>query len=128
MSHPTILVADDDAVSMFLLRQCLAGAGFRVVCAENGREALLLMRQESPALVILDVMMPVMEGMEVLRHAKADAKLRLTPVIMLTSRHQDSDILDALKVGAADYLVKPFDPSELLARVARAIGEQRCVA
>jgi DNA-binding response OmpR family regulator len=83
------------------------------------------MSTESPALVILDVMMPVMDGLEVLRHAKADAALAAIPVIVVTSREQDSDILEALKLGAADYLVKPFEPTELLTRVARIIEQRR---
>ena len=73
-------------------------------------------------------MMPVMDGLEVLRHAKADASLARIPVILVTSREQDADILDAVKLGAADYLVKPFTKSELLSRVARIIAEQRRAA
>jgi DNA-binding response OmpR family regulator len=128
MTTPTVLIADDDAVSMYLLRHCLTTAGFRVCCALDGREALAMMKDESPALVILDVMMPVMDGLEVLRHAKASAELVAIPVIVVTSREQDSDILEALKLGAADYLVKPFMPTELLTRVARIIVEQRRAA
>ena len=128
MARPTVLIADDDAVSMYLLRHCLTSAGFDVRCADDGREALRLMREEPPALVILDVMMPVMDGLELLRHAKADPKLAAVPVVVVTSREQDSDILEALKLGAADYLVKPFMPTELLARVARIIVEQRRAA
>jgi DNA-binding response OmpR family regulator len=128
MATPTVLIADDDAVSMYLLRHCLTSAGFRVCCARDGREALALMKDESPALVILDVMMPVMDGLEVLRHAKASETLAAIPVIVVTSREQDSDILEAIKLGAADYLVKPFMPTELLARVARIIVEQRRAA
>jgi DNA-binding response OmpR family regulator len=128
MATPTVLIADDDAVSMYLLRHCLTSAGFRVCCALDGREALALMKDESPALVILDVMMPVMDGLEVLRHAKASQALAAIPVIVVTSREQDSDILEAIKLGAADYLVKPFMPTELLARVARIIVEQRRAA
>jgi DNA-binding response OmpR family regulator len=128
MATPSVLIADDDAVSMYLLRHCLTSAGFRVCCAHDGREALAMMKDESPALVILDVMMPVMDGLEVLRHAKASPELAAIPVIVVTSREQDSDILEALKLGAADYLVKPFMPTELLARVARIIVEQRRAA
>lgn len=128
MQAPTVLIADDDAVSVHLLRHCLTSAGFRVVTASDGREALALMQSEPVTLAILDVMMPVMDGLEVLRHAKADAELRDIPVMLLTSREQDSDILDAVKLGVADYLVKPFEPSEFLARVAHIIAEQRSVA
>ena len=125
MATPTVLIADDHAVSTYLLSHCLTSAGFRVCTAQDGREALQLMSTESPALVILDVMMPVMDGLEVLRHAKADAALAAIPVIVVTSREQDSDILEALKLGAADYLVKPFEPTELLTRVARIIEQRR---
>jgi CheY-like chemotaxis protein len=125
MATPTVLIADDDAVSMYLLRHCLTSAGFRVCCALDGREALAMMKDESPALVILDVMMPVMDGLEVLRHAKASPDLAAIPVIVVTSREQDSDILEAVKLGAADYLVKPFMPTELLTRVARIIEQRR---
>jgi CheY-like chemotaxis protein len=125
MATPTVLIADDDAVSMYLLRHCLTSAGFRVCCALDGREALAMMKDESPALVILDVMMPVMDGLEVLRHAKASPELAAIPVIVVTSREQDSDILEAVKLGAADYLVKPFMPTELLTRVARIIEQRR---
>jgi len=128
MARPTVLIADDDAVSMYLLRHCLTTAGFDVLCAHDGREALRLMGQDNPALVILDVMMPVMDGLELLRHAKANPDLAAIPVMIVTSREQDSDILEALKLGAAGYLVKPFMPTELLAQVARIIVEQRRAA
>ena len=128
MRAPTVLIEDDDPVSAHLLRHCMTSAGFRVVCASEGREALALMEAETPELVILDVMMPVMDGIEVLRRAKADERLSTIPVIVVTSREQDSDILEAIKLGATDYLVKPFMPTELLSRVARIVAERRRVA
>jgi DNA-binding response OmpR family regulator len=128
MHAPTVLIADDDPVSAHLLRHCLTSAGFRVVCATEGREALALMESESPVLMILDVMMPVMDGIEVLRRAKADERLASIPVIMVTSREQNADVLEAIKLGATDYLVKPFMPTELLSRVARIVAERRRVA
>jgi CheY-like chemotaxis protein len=128
MQPPTVLIADDDAVSVYLMRHCLTNAGFRVSVALDGREALALMGQESPEVVILDVMMPVMDGLEVLRRAKADPTLRAIPVIMVTSREQDADILEAVKIGAADYVVKPFVTTEFLARVAHIIAERRRAA
>jgi DNA-binding response OmpR family regulator len=128
MQAVTVVIADDDAVSMYLLRHCLTTAGFRVVSAHDGREALSLMETEDPELAILDVMMPVMDGLEVLRRAKANPALKAIPIIMVTSRAQDADILDAVKIGAADYLVKPFMPTELLARAARVIAERRRAA
>ena len=128
MPPPTVLIADDDAVSVYLLKHCLTNAGFAVCCALDGRQALALMAREAPDLVILDVMMPVMDGLEVLRRAKADPALRGIPVIMVTSREQDTDILEAVKIGAADYVVKPFVPTEFMARVARIIAARRQAA
>ena len=128
MQTPTVLIADDDAVSTHLLRHCLGRAGFHVVCAQDGRETLELMQSQSPELVILDVMMPVMDGLEVLHRAKADPALCAIPIIMVSSREQDADILDAARLGAADYLVKPFKPTEFLARVARILAERRRAA
>ena len=128
MPAPTVVIADDDAVSMHLLRHCLEKAGFRVVCAHDGREALSMMETQAPALLITDVMMPVMDGLEMLRRAKADPVLSRIPVILVTSREQDADILDAAKLGAADYLVKPFMPTELLTMVARILARRRSAA
>ena len=124
----TVLIADDDPVSLCVLHHCLAAAGYDVFTAENGRTALASMAENTPDLVVLDVMMPVMDGLETLRRAKADAKLKSIPVIMVTSREQDTDIVGALQLGAADYLVKPFMPAELAARVARIVAERRQVA
>jgi DNA-binding response OmpR family regulator len=128
MEAPTILIADDHAVCMQLLRACLTSSGYRVLCAQDGREALTLMETERPQLVILDVMMPVMDGMEVLRRAKDDPSLAKIPAIMVTSREQQADILDAVKLGAADYMIKPFVPTELLARVTRIISDRKSAA
>ncbi|MBV9993835.1 MAG: response regulator [Caulobacteraceae bacterium] len=128
MQPPAVIIADDHPVSMHLLQHCLSSAGFRVLPATDGRQALELMAAVSPEFVILDVMMPVMDGLEVVRRAKADERLRDIPVIMVTSREEDSDILEAMKLGAADYLVKPFSPTEFLARVARLLEARRSAA
>lgn len=125
MNVPTILVADDDLVSSHLLRHCLASAGFRVLCAHDGGEAIALMASEQPMLVVLDVMMPVMDGMEVMQRARADERLKDIPVIIVTSRAEDADILGALKLGAVDYLVKPFKPTDFLQRIERILSDQR---
>jgi len=128
MAAPTALIADDDVVSTHLLRHCLSSAGFRVLCAPDGRAAIAMMEAEAPRLVVLDVMMPVMDGLEVMRRAQADERLRKIPVIMVTSREQDADILEAVKLGAADYVVKPFVPADFLARVARVLSDNRRAA
>jgi DNA-binding response OmpR family regulator len=128
MQPPTVLIADDDPVSLCVLHHCLNSAGFSVITAQDGRDVLALMEREAPDLVVLDVMMPVMDGMEALRRAKADQKLRQIPILMVTSREQDADIVSALNLGAADYLVKPFMPAELAARAVRIVAERRRAA
>jgi CheY-like chemotaxis protein len=128
MTIPAVLVADDDAVSMCILHHCLSAAGFNVLRATDGREMLRIMAEEHPDLVISDVMMPVMDGIEALRRAKSDPALRDIPIIMVTSREHDTDIVAALTLGAADYLVKPFIPNELSARVARLLAERQKAA
>ena len=128
MQPPTVLIADDDPVSQCVLQHCLASAGFSTISAQDGREVLAMMDREKPDLVVLDVMMPIMDGIEALRRAKADNELRSIPIIMVTSREQDTDIVGALNLGAADYLVKPFMPTELAARAIRIVTERRKAA
>ena len=117
--YPTILVADDDELLRELLVYKLSGRGYHVITAEDGETALRLIREALPQLVVLDAMMPVRDGFDVLREIKGDPKTSGVSVIMLTARKLESDIVSALDLGAADYLVKPFNPQELLARIAR---------
>jgi DNA-binding response OmpR family regulator len=120
-----ILVADHDALLRELLEYKLSARGYDVLTAEDGEGALALIRAERPDLVVLDAMMPVRDGFDVLRQMKLDAEVADIPVVMLTARKQESDIVGALDLGAADYLVKPFNPEELLARIARIIAMNR---
>ena len=110
----TVLVVDDEERLTSLVKTYLEQAGFRAVAARNGREALFLARQERPDLIILDVMMPEMDGLEFMRQHR---KERETPIIMLTARIDDADKLVGLELGADDYVTKPFSPRELIARV-----------
>jgi two-component system alkaline phosphatase synthesis response regulator PhoP len=110
----TILIADDEASIRDLARLYLEKEGFRVQAAENGAQALALARSGSPALLVLDLMMPEMDGWEVCRRLRAEGNL---PILMLTARDQDIDKIVALEMGADDYLTKPFNPRELVARV-----------
>ena len=114
-----VVVADDDALLRSLVEFKLKGRGYRVLTASDGDEALRLVQTHRPGLVVLDAMMPGMDGVEVLRRIKADADLAGTPVVMLTARKLESDIVGALQLGASDYLVKPFIPEELAMRIAR---------
>jgi len=113
----TVLVVDDEERVRSLLKAYLAQQGFRVVTAGDGREALEVARRENPGLILLDVMMPEMDGIEFLHlHRKENA----TPVILLTARIEESDKVVGLELGADDYVTKPFSPRELVAR-ARAV-------
>lgn len=115
----TVLVADDEPLLTELLEYRLAARNYRPVVAHDGREALSRLEECQPDAVVLDAMMPVHDGFEVLRRIRASNKHAAIPVIMLTARRGEKDILEALEIGANDYLVKPFMPEELLARLAR---------
>jgi DNA-binding response OmpR family regulator len=119
MSAYRILIADDDPFLRELLTHKLAAAGYSVVAARNGGEALDLCQYPLPDLVVLDAMMPVADGFEVLRRLKAAPETSELPVIMLTALRREEDVVGALKLGAADYLVKPFIPDELVVRIGR---------
>ncbi|MBP9501117.1 MAG: response regulator transcription factor [Candidatus Promineofilum sp.] len=110
----TILVADDEASIRDLARLYLEKEGFQVRMAVNGAEALAQAESDSPALLVLDLMMPEMDGWEVCRRLRARSDL---PILILTARDQDIDKIVALEMGADDYLTKPFNPRELVARV-----------
>jgi DNA-binding response OmpR family regulator len=110
-----ILVVDDEPAIVRLLRATLQVDGYAVVAADRGEQALPLLENERPDLVILDLMMPGMDGFETLRRIRSRSKV---PVIMLTARASDADTLKGLQGGADDYVTKPFNPDELAARVA----------
>lgn len=110
----TILVVDDDAAIRRMLKVNLEQEGFRIVTANNGREALFVLREEKPDLIILDLMMPEMGGYEFMRAYSQEAD---TPVIMLTAKIEETDKVLGLEFGADDYLTKPFSMRELIARI-----------
>ncbi len=110
----TILVVDDKANMRTLVREYLTTEGFRVVTADNGRSALFVARQEKPDLVLLDIMMPQMDGYEFIRVYR---KEKNTPIILLTAKLEEADKVLGLELGADDYLTKPFSMRELTARV-----------
>ncbi len=120
-----ILVCDDDELLTELLQFRLEAKGFDVTVAGDGREALNSIRLAQPDAVVLDAMMPGIDGLEVLRQLREDAVTRDIPVIMLTARKGERDIVDALRLGASDYLSKPFIPDELSARLVRLLTANR---
>jgi len=114
MSSQTILVVDDEPQIVRLVRAYLEEAGFRVVTAYDGEEALAAVRRERPDLVVLDILMPKVDGLEFTRRVRRD---RDVPIIMLTARAEETDRIVGLELGADDYVTKPFSPRELVARV-----------
>ena len=117
-----ILVADDDPLSIKLLNFRLRSVGHEVISAVSGGEALGIAMREKPDLVLLDIMMPVMNGFQVLRKLKLQEETKNIPVIMLTSKVQEKDVVFGLEAGAEDYITKPFSFAELNARVNRALA------
>jgi DNA-binding response OmpR family regulator len=112
-----ILLAEDEHHIAEMITFKLTNGGHQVVRARDGEEAVLLAGSENPDLIMLDEMMPVLGGFEVLRRLKADAVLRSVPVIMVTAKGQERDVVNGLREGATDYIVKPFSLKELAARV-----------
>jgi len=121
MTH-RILVVDDEVQIVRVLRGYLEKAGFAVLTANDGREGLRLARQERPDLVILDLMLPGMDGLDVCRALRKDSEL---PIIMLTARVEETDRLIGLELGADDYVTKPFSPREVVARVRAVLRRTR---
>lgn len=118
-----IVLAEDEPQIARLIEFKLKKEGYSVTWKENGEEALKAIKEDKPDLILLDIMMPVMDGYEVLRRVKEDENLRSIPVIMLTARAQEKDVVKGIDMGAEDYITKPFHPAELLARVKRILGK-----
>jgi len=114
---PKILVVDDNADNVELLAKRLKALGYSTCEAYDGEQALVRVAEEDPDLIILDVMMPKLDGFEVCRRLKTDERTRTIPVIMLTAKREVPDKIRGLDTGADDYVTKPFNPQELMARV-----------
>lgn len=117
MIQGRILVVDDDKEVVRLMRAYLEDSGFEVLAAYDGEGALHSIRRERPDLVLLDLMLPDRDGWDVTRTIRADAGLQHTPIIMLTARVDDTDKIVGLEIGADDYVTKPYNPREVVARV-----------
>lgn len=125
MANPTVLVIDDERDLVELVRYNLEKEHFDTILAYDGSSALAIAQAHRPDLVILDLMMPGMSGLEVCRSLRGDARTSEVPIIMLTARATETDRIVGLEMGADDYLVKPFSPRELVARV-RAVLRRSC--
>ena len=122
MKKGKILVVDDEVYILHILDFSLGAEGFEVVSANNGELAIEKAKQENPDLIVLDVMMPVLDGYETCRRLKADGDTKDIPVILLTAKGRDVDKRLGFEVGAVDYIIKPFSPSRLIERIEEIIG------
>ena len=120
---PTVLIVDDEPAILELVRFTLEDDQVRVLEASDGRAALDIARAERPALILLDVRMPYLDGVEVCRRLRADAGFRSTRIVMLTAADQEADRARGLAAGADEYLSKPFSPLALLALVRSILPE-----
>jgi DNA-binding response OmpR family regulator len=117
MSEPLVLVADDDEDILLLVTTRLKRDGFEIVQASDGDQALAVARERRPALAVLDIGMPGLDGVEVLEQIRADDDLRAMKVLLLTAKAQESDVRRGFDAGADAYVKKPFSPADLSARV-----------
>jgi two-component system, OmpR family, alkaline phosphatase synthesis response regulator PhoP len=113
----TILIVEDEKDIRELLCHHLERERFRVLAADSGEEGLKLAKRDHPDLVLLDLMLPGVDGLEVCRALRSDAETRRIPIVMLTARSEDADVVAGLELGADDYITKPFQPRVLLARL-----------
>ncbi len=122
-----ILAIEDDPASARLISYTLEQGGYQVLMAPNGLEGLRKAQEEEPDLVILDVMLPGLDGFQVCRRLRAEPRTRHLPILMLSAKAQEIDKATGLKVGADDYLTKPADPAELLSRVGSLLAQKSTV-
>jgi len=125
MPRENILVVDDEEDILELLRYNLAREGYTVICAASGEDALKKAGSGSADMIVLDLMLPGIDGLEVTKILKGDAKTRNIPIIMLTAKGEEADIVTGLELGADDYVTKPFSPRILIARVRAIIRRQK---
>jgi two-component system phosphate regulon response regulator PhoB len=134
MEKPTVLVVDDEEDIIELVELDLAGEGYRVVGCTTGEKALEIARSKLPNLIVLDLMLPGIDGLEVCRRLKRSPKTAHIPIVMLTAKAEETDIVTGLELGADDYVTKPFSGKVLAARVRRLLrrvaepaGEQEVI-
>ncbi len=122
---PLVLIVEDEPPLVEVLRYNFQSAGFDTLTTMDGEEALIMVEEESPDLIVLDWMLPGLSGIEVCRMIRERRKTRATPIIMLTARGEEGDRIRGLDAGADDYVVKPFSPNELVARARAVIRRTR---
>lgn len=117
MSKETILIVDDEEDILELIKYNLKSEGYLVLTAQTGEEAIKIARQSSPDLMVLDLMLPGIDGLEVTRYLRNNEQTTELPIVMLTAKGEESDIVTGLELGANDYISKPFSPKVLVARI-----------
>lgn len=125
MAKKNIFVVEDEEDILDLIRHHLTKEGFAVATATNGLEAVKAIQRKPPELILLDLMLPGLDGLEVCRQLKKDPKTAGVPILMVTAKDEESDVVTGLELGADDYIVKPFRMKELIARVRAALRRQR---
>ena len=119
-----ILVADDDPIFLSFTRSLLEDRGYDVVTAEDGEEALATVRREMPDLVVTDLVMPYRNGLEIIREMRGDESLKHIPVIVISMKDKELDIVQGLEEGADDYVIKPVHALELAARIKKLLARK----
>lgn len=122
MSKVKVLIVDDEPFNIDVLEQALDGTDYQVMRASNGQEALGKIHSEQPDLILLDLMMPIVDGFQVLAKVKDDPMLRDIPVIIVSAEHDSKSIVKGIKQGAEDYLTKPIDTAQFLKKVKEFLG------
>lgn len=124
MSKETVLIVDDEEDILELIKYNLKTEGYSIITAMTGEAAIKIAKNQRPDIIVLDLMLPGIDGMEVTRYLKKDSQTEDIPIVMLTAKGDESDIVAGLELGANDYMSKPFSPKELVARI-RAILRRR---
>jgi len=124
MARQTILVVEDEGDILELITVNLTREGLRVIGVATGEEGLEAAREEAPDLIVLDIMLPGMDGLEVCRALRADSRTQSVPVVMLTAKGEEADVVRGLELGADDYVTKPFSPKVLAARIRSVLRRQ----
>ena len=128
MSQPTVLIVEDEPAQSEVLAYNLKAEGYHVITADNGEDALILVDENMPDLILLDWMMPHVSGIEVCRSLKIRSETRSIPIIMLSARSEEIDRVRGLEIGADDYVAKPYSIIELMARVRAQLRRTRAAA
>ena len=125
MAHETILVIEDEEDILELIRYNLDREGYQVICAESGEKGLEIAKRQRPDLLLLDLMLPGLDGLEVCKRLKTDGAVANLPIVMVTARGEEADVVTGLELGAEDYVTKPFSPRVLVARVRAVLRRRR---